>query len=152
MVIECVRKNMAESTADESGRDPKELNNDWSAESNLWTAGFESIVKTEGNEARGEVPHVNVNRAVENHLRSMQDGLPNVRRRPESHDAEESVTFATDGVTMTVSLVADDEQVAEAFKDQDRFDTAEELVEGLFDGIREVVKDTLPEEWEEIEA
>jgi hypothetical protein len=117
--------------------DAKALNNDWSSESTIWGNGFRVDIETEGNEADGEVPHTNADIALGNYLRSDDNDFTG-NGRPESADGvtvEARVTqkWAVSGVTMTLALAGE-----------------QDVINGEFDGLREAIAESLPDEWEEV--
>jgi hypothetical protein len=116
----------------------KETNNDWSAESTYFGNDFVATVRTEGNEAEGEIPQVNAQFAVRDQLTN-DDTSFEADNRPDSANSvhtpvEKTRTFSTTGVDMTLSLAG-----------------SEEIIEDEFEELAEAVEESLPEDWEQTE-
>lgn len=123
----------------------KELNNDWSATNRYWGDNFVVRVETEGNEAEGEVPHVNATMLTIPDYLKEQTGFRGEHRPDDPDDLELadewSKTWEVDGshqesegVTTTITLSG-----------------PTGLLDAEFAGLTEVVGTALPDEWEVVE-
>ena len=117
----------------------KEFNNDWQAETVFFGDDFTATVETSGNEAAGEVPHVRAQFAVEDHL-SSDDTVFTGEHRPASADAvhtpvENSREWASMGVNLVFTLAGTDA-----------------IVNSEFEAAADVVGESLPNGWDELES
>jgi hypothetical protein len=110
----------------------KELNNDWSAESTWGAEGLDISLLSEGNEAKGEVPQTNGQINIRQYLTG--DGCDLEPGEASASPEQISTTkWATDGVTMTLSLSGESE-----------------LIEEHEENLVEAVEGALPDGWERV--
>lgn len=120
-------------TSDEDIPRSKELNNDWKAESTWGADGLEISLLSEGNEAKGEVPHANAQMNIPQYLQSEECDLEPGEASPSPEEISTTM-WATEGVTMTLTLTGESELI--------------DVHEGP---IASKVEEVLPDDWEKKE-